>query len=103
MRNHWRPDATFFGKRTRGQLVANAIDCGYAEVNGQVSSYKKVDLLNCLIRHFQTAKSAAPPTLSQQKAREWLPEAILFPAVDPDAPAEAEHEPGPDDEVSGEE
>ena len=71
-------------------MVSIAIDCGYAEGKGQVSSYKKADLVNCLIRHFQSAKAAAEPTPAQCKAREWLPEAMLFPAVDRDAPAEAE-------------
>jgi ParB family transcriptional regulator, chromosome partitioning protein len=100
MRNHWQPDASFFSKRTRDQLVSVAIECGYAEGKGQVSSYKKTDLVNCLIRHFQSAKAAAEPTPAQQKARDWLPEAMLFPAVDRDAPAEAEIEPESDEEVT---
>jgi len=62
MRNHWRPDRSFLERRTREQLVAIATDCGYAEGAGQVSSYKKADLVNCLIRHFQTARAAAAPT-----------------------------------------
>ena len=85
MRKHWLPDASFFGKRTRDQLVSIAIDCGYAEGKGQLSSYKKVDLVNALARHFQSAEAAAEPTPAQQKARDWLPEAMLFPAVDPTA------------------
>jgi ParB family chromosome partitioning protein len=100
MRNHWSPDASFFGKRTRDQLVSIAIECGYAESKGQVSSYKKTDLVNCLIRHFQSAKAATEPTPAQKKAREWLPEAMLFPAVDRDAVAEAEIEPESDDQVT---
>jgi ParB family transcriptional regulator, chromosome partitioning protein len=48
--------------------------------------------VNALARHFQTARAAAAPTPAQRKAREWLPEAMLFPAVDADAPAEAEDE-----------
>ena len=32
------------------------------------------------------------PTEAQRKAQEWLPEAMLFPAVDPNAPAEVEDE-----------
>jgi len=92
MRNHWQPDRRFLDRRTRDQLVAIATDCGYAEGTGQVSSYKKADLVNALARHFQTARAAAAPTPAQRKAREWLPEAMLFPAVDADAPAEAEDE-----------
>ncbi len=68
MRNHWSPDASFFGKRTRDQLVSIAIECGYAEGKGQVSSYKKTDLVNCLARHFQSAKAAAEPTPAQQQS-----------------------------------
>jgi ParB family chromosome partitioning protein len=102
MRNHWHPDASFFSKRTRDQLVSIAIECGYAEGKGQVSSYKKTDLVNCLIRHFQSAKAAAAPTPAQQKARDWLPDAMLFPAVDRDAAAETEIEPESDDEVTDE-
>jgi ParB family chromosome partitioning protein len=102
MRNHWLPDASFLSKRNREQLAAIAVDCGYAEGKGQVSSYKKPDLVNCLIRHFQSAKAAAAPTPAQCKAQQWLPEAMLFPAVDRDAPAQTEDEPDSEDEVTDE-
>ena len=42
MKNHWRPDAAFFGKRNREQLVGIAKECGYADGNGSLGSYKKV-------------------------------------------------------------
>ena len=32
MKNHWRPDAAFFGKRNREQLVGIAKECGYAGI-----------------------------------------------------------------------
>jgi len=92
MRNHWRPDRRFFERRTRDQLIAIAVDCGYAEGAGRVASYKKADLVNCLIRHFESARAAATPTPAQQKAREWLPDAMLFPAIDPDAITQPEDE-----------
>jgi ParB family chromosome partitioning protein len=60
MRNHWHPDRRFFERRTRDQLVAVAVDCGYAEGAGRVASYKKADLVNCLIRHFESARAADP-------------------------------------------
>ena len=46
MRNHWHPDRSFFERRSRDQLVAIAVDCGYAEGAGRVASYKKADLVN---------------------------------------------------------
>jgi ParB family chromosome partitioning protein len=92
MRYHWHPDRSFLERRTRDQLAAIAADCGYAESTGRVASYKKADLVNSLIRYFETARAAATPTPAQEKAREWLPEAMRFPAVNPDAVAEAEDE-----------
>lgn len=86
MKNHWRPDAAFFGKRNREQLVSIATASGYADGVGQLSTYKKADLVNALVRYFQTAKAEANPTEQQQKAMAWLPEAMLFPAVDQSAP-----------------
>jgi ParB family chromosome partitioning protein len=94
MRNHWHPDRSFFERRSRDQLVAIAVDCGYADGAGRVASYKKADLVNCLIRHFESARAAAMPTPAQEKAQEWLPDAMLFPAVDPNAAIE------PDDEAT---
>jgi len=79
-----------FGKRNRKQLVGIAKECGYADGNGSLGSYKKSELTSSLVRHFVNAHSTAEPTEAQRKAREWLPEAMLFPAVDRDAPAEAE-------------
>jgi ParB family transcriptional regulator, chromosome partitioning protein len=90
MKNHWRPDAAFFGKRSREQLVGIAKECGYADGNGSLGSYKKSELTSSLVRHFVNAHSTAEPTEAQRKARGWLPEAMLFPAVDRDAPAEAD-------------
>jgi len=102
MKNHWRPDAAFFGKRNREQLVGIAKECGYADGNGSVGSYKKSELTSSLVRHFVNAQGTTEPTEAQRKAREWLPEAMLFPAVDPGAPAEVEIEPDSDDEVTDE-
>jgi ParB family chromosome partitioning protein len=92
MRYHWHPDRSFLERRTRDQLAAIAVDCGYAENTGRVASYKKAELVNSLLWYFDTARSAATPTAAQEKAREWLPEAMRFPAVNPDASAEAEDE-----------
>jgi ParB family chromosome partitioning protein len=102
MKNHWRPDAAFFGKRNREQLVGIAKECGYADGNGSLGGYKKAELTSSLVRHFVNAHSTAEPTDAQRKAREWLPEAMLFPAVDPGAPAEVEDEADPVDEMTDE-
>jgi hypothetical protein len=74
------------------------VECGYALSAGSVRSYKKSELVNALLRHFANAHAAAEPTPAQRKAIEWLPEAMLFPAVDPDAAGQQhEHDGGDDD------
>jgi ParB family chromosome partitioning protein len=85
MRNHWRPDGEFFNRRTRQQLVAIAGECGFADGVSAIHSWKKGELVNALLRHFELARSASEPTPSQRKALEWLPGAMQFPAIDPDA------------------
>ena len=67
MRYHWHPDRSFFERRTRDQLAAIAVDCGYAEGAGRLASYKKADLVNSLIRHFDSARAAAEPTPAQRE------------------------------------
>jgi hypothetical protein len=46
--------------------------------------------VNSLLWYFDAARSAATPTAAQEKAREWLPGTMRFPAVNPDAVAQAE-------------
>lgn len=97
MRNHWKPDRAFLDRRTREQLAAIAVDCGYAVSAASVRSYKKAELVNALLRHFASAHAASESSPAQIKARQWLPEAMLFPAIDPDA----SH--GPDEDEAGRE
>jgi ParB family chromosome partitioning protein len=103
MRKHWRPDFSFFNKRNREQLAAIAKECGFIDGHGAIGSMKKADLVAALVKHFDNAMSATDPLPSQIKAREWLPEAMLFPAVDPTAPAESVNEDEViDDEIDAE-
>jgi hypothetical protein len=55
MRNHWRPNASFFAKRNREQLVSIAKECGYADGHGSVGSYKKSELIASRDRGRETA------------------------------------------------
>jgi hypothetical protein len=99
MRNHWRPDSSFFAKRNREQLVGVARDSGYADGTGSVASYKKAELVSSLIRYFQTAQTTDAPTAAQRKAQNWLPEAMLFPAIDPNGPIAPEQDVTDEDEI----
>ena len=92
MRKHWRPDFSFFNKRNREQLTTIAKECGFVDGHGPVGTMKKADLVAALVKYFQNAMTVSDPLPSQIKAREWLPEAMLFPAVDPNAQAESSNE-----------
>jgi ParB family chromosome partitioning protein len=85
MREHWTPDMAFLGKRNKPQLIAIAHDCGAAAYTSAISTYKKSELVSVLTRHFEEARNAAEPNEHQQKALAWQPEAMRFPAIDPDA------------------
>ncbi|WP_029029962.1 ParB/RepB/Spo0J family partition protein [Salinarimonas rosea] len=71
MRNHWSPDRAFLEKRSRDQLLEIAQECGCTDLYGRglLASYKKGELVGCLLRHFTLARSAAEPTDAQRKAR----------------------------------
>ena len=88
MRDHWIPDFDFLNRRSKDQLVEIAKDCGYPQSAISLGRYKKSELVASLLRHFQHGKDAAAPSPHQQTANAWLPEAMQFPALDPDKPEE---------------
>jgi ParB family chromosome partitioning protein len=79
MRLWWRPDEAFLSRRRKDQLEDIARESGAAKVLGRLKDYKKADLVKALARYFQTE-------------RDWLPEAMQFPAVTADAIPEEEPE-----------
>jgi len=89
MRRHWRPDRAFLERRNKDQLLTIAEDCGCATRYGigLLRSYKKSELVGCLLRHFDLAQTNGEDGEEWQKARDWLPEAMQFPSINPDAEA----------------
>ncbi|MCL4677740.1 MAG: hypothetical protein KJ017_03995 [Alphaproteobacteria bacterium] len=85
MRNHWTPDRAFLSRRSREQLLEIAKANGAAEGRSGLASYKKSELVDTILFHDRNARQAVAPTPEQRKALDWLPEAMRFPAVDPDA------------------
>lgn len=85
MRQHWTPDRAFLSRRNREQLIAIAKANGTADGRGGLASYKKSELVDTILFHDHNARQAVSPTPEQRNALDWLPEAMSFPAVDPDA------------------
>lgn len=99
MKNHWRPDRSFVSRRNRAQLIDISKACGHAEGRSAIQSYKKAELVEGILNHIAFAHSAESPSETQQKALDWLPEAMTFPAVNPDGLSDVSDDdlPDPDD------
>lgn len=84
MRDYWRPDEGFLKRRNKVQLQALMNESGASLSLASAAEYKKGELVKSLTKFFQSAKKAKKPTETDQKANDWLPEAMNFPAIDPD-------------------
>lgn len=107
MRGHWRPDEAFLSKRRKDQLVEIAKESGASIRMGALKDYSKATLVEALVKHFERTKAAPDEAPDYDlKGRDWLPGAMLFPAVTAEGPVEdsppwedapeAEEEPGED-------
>jgi ParB family chromosome partitioning protein len=92
MRDYWRPDEGFLKRRNKVQLQALMNESGASAKLASAASYKKGELVKSLVKFFTTAKSVSNPTETDQSANAWLPEAMQFPAINPDASAEPDEE-----------
>jgi ParB family chromosome partitioning protein len=97
MRACWRPDMAFLSRRTREQLMQIAAESGYTARSGYPAQLKKSELVTALVRHFAWAQHPDNTSDSALKARDWLPDAMRFPAVDPAAPVDAEDDSADDE------
>lgn len=84
MRHYWRPDEGFLKRRNKVQLQQLMNESGASAKLASAAEYKKGELVKSLTKFFQSAKKAKKPSESDFKANDWLPEAMAFPAIDPD-------------------
>ena len=85
MRNYWRPDEAFLKRRNKVQLQQIVTDSGCFQKFGNVAGYKKKELVTSMSKHFQHVLTLESPNADELKATFWIPEAMAFPAIDPDA------------------
>lgn len=85
MRNYWRPDESFLKRRNRDQLMQIIEEAGAKTKYGSAKGYKKSELVQSVAKHFKHVLTLEAPNESDLKAVYWLPEAMQFPAVDPDS------------------
>jgi len=100
MRTCWTPGVWFLSRRTMKQLGGIIREAGLSRLFGNGAGFKKTDLVRSLARYFTKVRTFDDPADDQKQARDWLPEAMTFPAVNPDAPKPVQDEPDviPDDD-----
>jgi ParB family chromosome partitioning protein len=92
MRAYWRPDTDFLSRRTRAQLEQIVDESGLTSRLGQPKGTTKAELVRKLAQQFARVHDLSNPSDNDLKARDWLPDAMLFSAVDPAAQDEADEE-----------
>ena len=81
IRHWWTPDAEFLDLLRKDQLENVAIESGASLQMGKLKSYGKRELVDALAQYFaRTADPAVDLDEHDQKGREWVPEAMTFPA-----------------------
>ena len=98
MRDYWTADEGFLKRRNKVQLQQIMNESCASETLASAAEYKKGDLVGRLTKYFSKAKKAKKPTDAEVKARNWLPEAMQFPAIDPDGKGIQEPEESYEDE-----
>lgn len=84
MRENWRPDEAFLKRRNKEQLLSVIKDSGCSSKFGSAQGYKKGELVDSMAKHFAHVITIEAPNADELKAQFWIPEAMQFPAIDPD-------------------
>ena len=98
MREQWRPDEAFLKRRNKEQLQGIIQDAGCSLKFGNGQGYKKGELVDSMAKHFAHVLTLESPSADELKAQFWIPEAMQFPAIDPDTPSQGAEEPLDEDE-----
>ena len=89
MRENWRPDEAFLKRRNKEQLASIIKEAGCSGKFGNGQGYKKGELVEVMAKHFAHVLNLESPNAHELKAQFWIPEAMQFPAIDPDAVQES--------------
>lgn len=87
MHAHWTPDEDFLNRRSKEQLEQITSEAGLRWKVASGPKIRKGDLVIAIAKAFGEAKHSGAPDVRYEQARDWLPEAMAFPAVDVDVPS----------------
>jgi len=88
MCQYWKPDVSFLKRRNKIQLAEIIKEVGATAKFATLSVYKKGEIVDKLGKHFIDAHLSKKPNGHEKKALNWLPEAMQFPAINPDSEKE---------------
>ena len=87
----WIPDDAFFSRRNKDQLSKIVEESGTGRLFGSMMlTAKKSDLVRKMTRYFARLSTVETSDEIELQAQRWLPEAMRFPAVDPDVQIEVD-------------
>lgn len=84
MRDFWTPDEGFLKRRNKEQLQTIINESGNIKHFHNIDKFKKGEIVKALGQIFVKAKNLEAPDADELKTTFWLPEAMSFPAIDPD-------------------
>jgi ParB family chromosome partitioning protein len=84
MRDFWTPDEGFLKRRNKIQLQKIINESGNQKHFHNIDKFKKGEIVKSLGKVFDSAGKVEAPDESQIQTTLWLPEAMSFPAIDPD-------------------
>ena len=84
MRDYWTPDEYFLARLKAENIAKIIAKTNTNHLFGSLIGFKKKDMVSILVKHF---KKLAGQDICEGKdidAKNWLPEGMHFPAIDPD-------------------
>ena len=84
MREFWTPDEGFLKRRNKAQLQEIVNESGNSKHFHNIDKFKKGEIVKSLANVFAKAENLEAPNADELKSVFWLPEAMSFPAIDPD-------------------
>ena len=84
MLDYWKPDEDFLNRRNTEQLQGIIQDTETGRIFGFFKQAKKSELVRKMATFFDNLFNSEKPDEQDMVAANWLPEAMHFPAIDPD-------------------
>ena len=86
MRDYWTPDEYFLARLKAENIAKIIAKTNTNHLFGSLIGFKKKDMVSILVKHFKKLSGQDICEGKDIDAKNWLPEGMHFPAIDPDEP-----------------